>query len=330
MGREARRIVVGFGSALRYWRAARCGELLSEGFGRPFGAQRLELSQLVHKARLLCREDGPIDLVVPDAAARRHRGPNLRARVWSGPMPADQLERLDVDIYVCKPALAYVQMGALCDEVGLALIAFELTGTYALRSWDDGSSVSLPAPLCDLAELRAFATACAASGVRGARRALSALDMVLPNSNSAAETALGLQMRAKGLRGGFGFKGFHMNAEVKLESEIAELQGCDALHPDAYFPEKKALIEYDSDDWHRFRLSAHARDATRRDSFSFMGNTVYVLTKDQVKDPVYLQRFMEALRGEVGGRAPVFRDARYLELHRRLHVDRLDPLEPSR
>lgn len=317
-------LIIGATSALKYIRISRLGEIPAGGYCKTYGSRRLEMPELVERGRVLCKEDGPLHTYA-QSADERVRGGNVIAHVWSGPMPESQLRPVDNDLVVCNAPLAYVQAAKHLDEVNLALIAYELTGTYAIRFWDEGGSVSLRAPEITIDELRSFCQACVEQRVHGSKRALKALDMVAPNSNSAAESALALQFTARGGVGGLSLKGLELNRAIRLPEEAAKLQGRSELRPDGHFANTKTGYEYESDERH-LTPRAKARDSRRSTSFSLAGYKIYQLSKEQVQDPGYLWDFGEQLRREIGGRKRVLHWDRYLELHCRLQITRDDPL----
>lgn len=328
-------LIISGSNAFTFWRAARLGESsFDPESSTVFGAPSLTQRETVERALRLTRSEAPLHCITPDANARvRIQG--VCPHVWKGPLPAAQLYALDARIQVCRPPLAFVQLGRDLDVFDLAMLAFELTGTYSIASWDDGSSHSLSEPLCSLEELCAFAMSCKACGVFGASKVLKSLSLVVPMSNSQAESKIALLMKTPVKLGGFGICRLEMNPTLRLSDAAAEIVGRASIRPDIKViatpstRSKGSLIEYESDEEHKFRLGAFERDNLRRDAFNLMGYRVFGLTNAQVADPDQLKAFMNGIRRALNMR-PVTsadHDRRFIELHHRLLYGGYDPID---
>ena len=80
-------------------------------------------------------------------------------------------------------------------------------------------------PLATMEELRAYASAARALGVRGAARAVRALGLMPDNSNSPKESCVGILLALPRVRGGAGVPGFRMNVTIRLPEELADTLG---------------------------------------------------------------------------------------------------------
>ena len=117
------------------------------------------------------------------------------------------------------------QLAYSFDEISLAEIAYEMTGTYGIAPWEDDGAHARLEPLVDIAGLCGYATSARLLGVRGARRACAALDIVVPGSNSPRETDTAIFLSLGRGRGGLGAAGFKMNAPVALPDRLASMVG---------------------------------------------------------------------------------------------------------
>ena len=117
------------------------------------------------------------------------------------------------------------QLAYSFDEISLAEIAYEMTGTYGIAPWEDDGAHARLEPLVDVAGLCGYATSARLLGVRGARRACAALDIVVPGSNSPRETDTAIFLSLGRGRGGLGAAGFKMNAPVALPDRLASMVG---------------------------------------------------------------------------------------------------------
>lgn len=223
------------------------------------------------------------------------------------------------------------------DEIDLAMLSYELVGTYAIASWEDGASRSLSSPACGIEEIRSFATACAACGVFGARRLLRALEFVVAMSNSPVESKISLFMEYLAKRGGFGLTNVELNAKIELSDAAADILGFPSMRPDfKIVPQRSArrntlLIEYESDEAHKSRPGAFERDNLRRDALALMGYRAFGLTNEQVHDPAQFKAFMNGIRRALNMRpleSPEH-DRRFMELHRRLFGSGYDALDEA-
>lgn len=319
------KLMIGSLSALKYIRCARLGNTNGGAYTKTYGAKHLGLSSLITRARDLCCEDDCLHIFVANARERPHYSADISVQIWHGMLPDPMLTTIDTDIFVANAPLAFVQAACELDIIDLALVAYELTGTYALRFWDDGGSVSVSSPVTSLEELKAFARLCTSQKIRGAHRALKALELVAPMSNSAAESALALILMAKGGQGGLSLRDFNLNEHIKLPRDVAKLHGFDALTPDCHFKDSDVLLEYESDA-HHLTSSDKARDSKRSVAFGLAGYRVFPLSKQQVQDPEYVWELAEQLRLALGRRKRVRNWEKFVDLHHRLFIERRDPL----
>ena len=99
------RLVIGFESALSFWRSARVAQLVNrdaaaqEEPGVVFGAGNLTLTERARRALEICCCDGPLDVVIGERDAR-HNCPLIRDHRWAGPAVGEGLFRVDERIYV--------------------------------------------------------------------------------------------------------------------------------------------------------------------------------------------------------------------------------------
>ena len=190
MGNEA--LVMGYETALDFWRASRVaseGQHVLEDAGRVFGPRALELHERAALAANLCNSSVPVDAVVGSVADRR-RCQAIRDRVFAGPLTQSHLHVVDQYVSVCQPGPMLVQLAMDMDEVDLAQIACELCGTYGLTLWAEDSFQSDLTALTSRAELVGYAKSARAVGVRGAGKAVRALDLATDGSASPRETDL--------------------------------------------------------------------------------------------------------------------------------------------
>lgn len=322
----ARNLRIGYGTALRYWRVARAGK--TGGIDAPahFGSRELSVRETVARAAGLCLVDGPLDVCAGrDATRPKARG--LHPRVWSKDASPSQIACIDRGLEVCRPPLALLQVATLLDEVDLALLMYELTGTYLIRSWDDGDSESGYEPLEDIEDIRSFAQQARSKKVRGAARLLKAADLVVPNSNSAAESALALLLMLPRTQGGMGIRGFELNKRIPLSKEASAILGRSDMRPDFLWEAIMLALEYNSIRYHLGRV-AHTRDSRRQDALVHDGYDVVVLTRDQTIVKEELKTILGGIGRKLGlRRGPNRHDDRVDDMIDRIIVHADDPLD---
>lgn len=297
-----RRIIVGYASGLDFWRSARIAGAspVIEPEGIVYGARRDEtLLSRATRVVELCGSGLPLDAVVSDRNQRRHCEA-LNDRVWSGPL-SGQLTCLDSDTWVCSIAATFVQLAGLLDEIELAALAYEVCGTYGLPSTGLAEGAQDLVPLSSVAELRAYAVAARALGVRGAKRACAALGLVVDGSNSPRETDVAILLSLSSRKGGYGLGGFQMNGEIKVARSRRNALDQSAIKPDFLWPDKKVALEYDSNA-HHLTPREKEHDEARRRVLESMGFRVFVLTNEVLRSSTKLGDFMEDLQGALGAR----------------------------
>lgn len=300
MGNEA--LVMGYETALDFWRASRVaseGQHVLEDAGRVFGPRALELHERAALAANLCNSSVPVDAVVGSVADRR-RCQAIRDRVFAGPLTQSHLHVVDQYVSVCQPGPMLVQLAMDMDEVDLAQIACELCGTYGLTPWAEDSFQSDLTALTSRAELVGYAKSARALGVRGAGKAVRALDLATDGSASPRETDLAVFFLLSRRLGGAGLGGFAVNASLEVPQRHREaLDGQSEVKPDFLWTDAKLVVEYDSNAYHLTPKKKESDEARRR-VLEAMGYTVMVVTNELVKDGAMLDAFVDDLTCRLG------------------------------
>lgn len=132
----AERLVIGHQTALDFWRASRVaseGQHVLDDVGRLYGGRDLRLKECAALAANLCNSSTPVDAVV-DAVAERRRCSDICDHVFSGPLTKAHLHDIDQYVSVCQAGPMLVQLATQLDQVDIALVAYELCGTYGPHS----------------------------------------------------------------------------------------------------------------------------------------------------------------------------------------------------
>ena len=295
-------MLVGFESALAFWRAVRAGDLdLSET--HIYGRAAWGSHEILDRTLRACHIDAPLD-VVSSAAGERHRRKLLRDHVWRGPgAPAAQIDRVN-GVEICSMAPTFVQLASTSiDDLDLIAVAYEITGSYCLAPWSERSCVYGIEPLTTVEELAGYAMAARAVESRGAARALRLLPFVREGSASPRETDLAIMFALPRVRGGLGLDGFQLNKEVELAGRAAELLGHPSIRADFLWKgrggRRDVMVEYESNEWH-LTSKAIDRDARRREAVVSSGYAVHRITNEQLLDAGHLLTLAEEVACELG------------------------------
>ena len=299
-GGFVRELRVGFESALDFWRVARIaapGRIVEVPEGKIYGARELSLSEQVSLACNLCNTEPPLDVVVPDAA-HRHAHASLTDHVWQGPIGAERVFGLGSGIEVCRIPLVIVQLACSLDEIELVELGLEMSGTYGLSPRSSGGEPEDCRPLVSPSELREYALAARALGVRGAAAACRAMEFVVPNSNSPRETDIAIAFQFSRRQGGLMVGGFEMNKSIRLPESLAEQIGQSVIKPDFSW-DNGTVVEYDSEQEHR-TPEARARDERKRRAYQSVGMDCLTLTNDILRSNERYEWFAGELERSLG------------------------------
>lgn len=315
------RLIIGFESALSFWRSSRVAQLVAgtdmtlEESGAVFGTGNKTLTERAHAALNACCCKGPLDVLLTQGGAR-HNCPLIRNHRWTGPSADGGLFKIDEQTYVCRMPAVLVQLASVWDDIEVATIAMEVLGTYGLsdqleRGWD----VDL-APLVTYGELVRYIRAAMALDARGAHRAGAALELAAPDSNSPRETALAVYFNLSRRRGGAELRGFVMNRSIELTGEQRKIAGQDRVKPDFLWKSEHVTVEYDSDLSH---LSSRqkTKDERRRSALESAGYKSLVVTNGITGDEIALNALTVQLERRLGYRRKPLSD-RQVALRRML------------
>ena len=298
----SRDLVIGYGSALDYWRAMRCAET-GAGWdetpnGRVYGAQRLTLSERAARAAAECRTDLPLEVVIREKGVH-HNSPAVKDRVFKGPLGSSRLYGLGDEVHVCAIEPVFAQLGTELDSISLALLANELCGTYGFHA--DGVFEGDLQPLTTVGDLKTYAAAAKTLGVRGAARALAALGWAVDGSASPRESEVAVFLKANRRCGGAGLMDFVMNGKVSVPKECAQLTSAKCFKPDFMWKDERVILEYDSNEYH-LSPQEKTRDEARRRILERMGFRVISLTAQALRDENQINAFAYDLEQALGKR----------------------------
>lgn len=199
------------------------------------------------------------------------------------PLDARLLHELDRGVLVCAPTLALRQLACALGLVDIALIAYELCGSYALaHDVDDGfvrdlAPVSSAAGLCGLVPLLPWS-----AQDRESRRVRTALNAVVDGSASPMESRLALMLFLPRAFGGFGLPKARLNRPIPVHGKATFYTRRQTVVPDMCWPEGHLVLEYLGG--HHDDPGRAAQDSERDNALAAMGHGVIDVTKREARD----------------------------------------------
>lgn len=233
-------------------------------------------------------------------------------------IPRGSIFRIAAHAWCASPELAFVQAAALSDDrIHLALLGWELCGTYCTELTGRESAYGLP-PLTSTRKIREFAQRNAE--LRGAKKALAALRFVADGSASPRETMLALALGMPLKDGGHALGMPVMNHEVKATERARIIAGRSSFRCDLCWPDALLDVEYQSHEAHA-NEGSRIGDSRRANALSSMGWTVVAITNDELDSVSTLAEIAKTLRKHLRLRLRLGFDdhhARQLRLRRAL------------
>lgn len=199
--------------------------------------------------------------------------------------------------YTVSPEMLFVQMANRLPLIDLIRLGMELCGTYAPCPYSDRFDER--PPVTSTKRLKNFCER--VKGMRGAAAALKALNWMVDNSNSPAETALVLYLCLPVRMGGYGFEFPNMNPETPLGKRASRMADYPTMRCDLHWVAKHVAVEYDSDQEHLSSQSA-SRDALRRNVLGYKDITVITVRKPMLYTPHAFDDVVRQLARALGRR----------------------------
>lgn len=250
--------------------------------------QQPHSEDILHIMRRCSFLSRPLQLIVPSIGYRR----NLRHATVSVNAQADRpgaLLALSVAnpatitgtspathpfLGICSPAFCLTQLASETPLPLLAELACALAGFYKFAPSDTGFALDAR-PIATIASMKSWLDACPAfPGVNQARRAAA---LATNRLASVAETHLFLLLCLPKKLGGYGFP--HPIGNMLLSPTASQRRTVSqrSYHPDLCWPDKKLVVEYDSDQHHAC-TEILERDAKRRNDLESLGYHVVSIT----------------------------------------------------
>lgn len=246
----------------------------------------------------------PLHVLVDNPDARR-ASQLVRPHLLTSPLPRRLCVQVEDELYVAGPELCFVHMARMLDLPELIELGLEMCGTYAINPRQDGCVTYDIEPLTTTHRLaRRISSMSAGSRLMcGTRKAAAALQYLLDGSGSPRETHQAMSLCLPQALGGYALGRPLLNHRLEVRGAARELTDRSYYVCDAYWPEARLDVEYDSDAFHA-GAERMAQDAMRRNALLAMGVTVITVTNAQMRDAAEFDRVARIIAGKLGVKPP--------------------------
>lgn len=282
-------------SAAQWWSSARTRGLPSDAFDyRVLADCSPTASSLRYLERLAPCVERPYQLLVPlKRDARKVEGANTHVSAFR--YRAGSFVRVASGLYVSCPELCFVQLSSSGTFLDAVRWGYALCGVSAIASDSRSGLVSRPS-LTSVAAIGDYLDD--SSGLRGLPAARRALAQVRDGSASPRETDLAMRLTLPGRWGGYGIGGAQLNFRIDLGARARSQTSQNYYIADLCWPEKKLVVEYDSD--LHLTSSEVAHDAAKRRALEAAGYKVITVTKLQLDSSLEMERIAKAIARHLG------------------------------
>lgn len=259
--------------------------------------------------------DAPYHVLVASDIAS-HTRKHIVRHIISAPLPTRSLVVVRKDVWVVGPELLFCTLAAekRYDEVDLALIGFELCGTYLIEDdmWD--GFINTAEPVTSVEKLaRAVSTLGRFRGVCKARRALS---LIQDGSHSPMESVMTLLLASSRRVGSVGFPRGSLNMRVMTADGPRFV--------DLGWPTLGAGLEYKGRAAHA--LEKTKRDDRRQNKLAGSKMTIINVWYEDLSDPILFKALVRDIAHVLGVRIRI-RDKGFSTRHSLLRMKLLPHLK---
>ena len=226
------------------------------------------------------------------------RRPDLVAHLAGGQVQAGSYEHIAADVWAASPELCFCQIAGTVSLIEAVKTGYELCAHYRIEP-SDMRGFEGREPATTASRLQAFAQRYGGKGAKGAKAARVAAKYIRGAAASPMETAAAMLLTLPRYYGGFGLPACKMNYPVYVAGPDGRGGNARMLYGDMVWPDRRVIVEYDSDFFHQGSERIHA-DAARRNAFLGAGWKVFTLTKRQLYSveecEVFVAQLARALR----------------------------------
>ena len=211
------------------------------------------------------------------------------------------------NVFIASPALTFAQMALHFSFYELVLFGTELCGSF-VRDEFSPTGLTERKPLTSPKEIAS--TLESLGRFPGKAKARKALKYITPNTASPKECEVATRFALFNQYGGFGLPSFKCNYLIDIPKKYQHLTNRSFLKADFCWPDKKVIVEYDSD--LHTGTEKIAADTMRRNILLSLGFTVIGITRIQANNEHELERVAEEI-------------ARALHVHRTVRCKNYGP-----
>lgn len=220
----------------------------------------------------------PVHVLVGRNVARRFTNQRIPHSISTALAPGS-LVRIAQGLLVSSPEHLFLQMVRVFDELELIWLGCELCATYARPPRLPGA-IEAAYPLTSKTTLASYLEKANELGMPGVTSARKALRFVLEGAASPREIAMPLTMCLPCSKGGRNVPQPRLNHRIEADRRFATMSGRTHFSCDCCWPERKLVVEYDSDCFH-LDGKQRARDNDRQAALEQMGYRVIPVSTEQ-------------------------------------------------
>lgn len=211
-----------------------------------------------------------------------HNNWRFKYKVCTASLPNNSIQKINNAIYCVRPELMLMQLASILPYEQLALISFEMCGTYTIDPCSHNFINNLKAQT-SYSEINEYVNKYKKlnSKYKGSKNMQDVLKVLGENSASPMESRLFLKLCGPRNRGFYGCKDLTMNSPVQLSSKAAKVAGQSIVIPDISCVKSKVAIEYNSTMYHENQKQGQ-KDRRRRDALVYDGWKVFSITPQQL------------------------------------------------
>ena len=229
-------------------------------------------------------------------------------------LPDNSFIRISDSVLISSPEMCFLQAALYLPIHQLVKLACELCAVYVLDPYEEYGQRSRE-QITTVANINNYLHK--ANGARGVQLAKRAIQYASDRANSPMEVNLATIAALPLCYGGFGMGKMLLNNNVSLSEKGAIHLGRETCCCDIVWPEKKVVLEYDSNLSHLTRQQ-HAKDKARITALSLSGYKVISVTADDLKSFGRIEDLFLLVKNAIGMRT--YPDRMERDLDKRLRV----------
>lgn len=215
----------------------------------------------------------PYHLAVGRASVAEAK-PGVIKRVLTLSLPQRSFIKIQPEVLITSPELTFCMLSTLkeIDVIDLALIGFELCGTYVLDSFSESwkGFTNIDSPITSKERILKLVNTLGA--YPGARKAKKAISLVVNGSNSPMETVQAILLCFPRSLGGLGFNDCELNYKINTPDGNRYI--------DLAFPKYHIGLEYKGRQFHTPEQTT--RDDRRQNKITSTGYTIFNVWYDDL------------------------------------------------